>query len=117
VHALAKGMLVPLPRDPYAAHYYLELDILAFIEKQWGRDFAEYMERNYEPADGILFRLAENHSIVLLNGGGFDGPPWSVRVSMANLPTADYGMIGAWLAEEVLRYKARSDASRPSQPG
>jgi aspartate 4-decarboxylase len=47
---------------------------------------------------------------VLLNGGGFDGPPWSVRVSLANLPMADYEQIGSWLAQEVLRYKAEFDA-------
>lgn len=111
MHSLAKGMLVPLPRDPNAAHYYVELDILAFLEKQWGKGFADYMRDNYEPTD-ILFRLAENHSIVLLNGGGFDGPPWSVRVSMANLPMADYGKIGSWLAEEVRDYKAEFDAQR-----
>jgi aspartate 4-decarboxylase len=109
IHALAKGMLVPIPRDPNAAHYYIELDILAFIEKQWGKDFADYMQANHEPVD-ILFRLAENHSIVLLNGGGFDGPPWSVRVSLANLPMAAYEKIGAWLADAVLEYKAEFDA-------
>jgi len=109
VHALAKGMLVPIPRDDNAAHYYMELDILAFIEKQWGKEFAEYMEANHEPVD-ILFRLAENQSIVLLNGGGFDGPPWSVRVSLANLPMAAYEQIGSWLAQEVLQYKAEFDA-------
>ncbi|WP_353685238.1 hypothetical protein [Mesorhizobium sp.] len=26
-----------------------------------------------------------NHSIVLLNGGGFEAPNWSVRVSIVNL--------------------------------
>jgi len=109
MHSLAKGMLVPLPRDPNAAHYYVELDILSFLEKQWGKGFADYMRDNYEPVD-LLFRLAENHSIVLLNGGGFDGPPWSVRVSMANLPMADYGKICSWLAEEVREYKAEFDA-------
>jgi aspartate 4-decarboxylase len=111
VHALAKGMLVPVPRDDNAAHYYMELDILAFIEKQWGKPFADYMRANHEPVD-ILFRLAENHSIVLLNGGGFDGPPWSVRVSMANLPMAAYEQIGSWLADAVLEYKAEFDAHR-----
>jgi aspartate 4-decarboxylase len=26
------------------------------------------------------------HGIVLLNGGGFEAPDWSLRVSLANLP-------------------------------
>jgi aspartate 4-decarboxylase len=31
---------------------------------------------------------------VLLNGSGFDGPPWSVRVSLVNLDTSAYEAIG-----------------------
>jgi aspartate 4-decarboxylase len=29
-----------------------------------------------------------------LNGSGFDGPSWSVRVSLANLDAEDYEAIG-----------------------
>ncbi|MET3985674.1 hypothetical protein [Streptomyces sp. PvR034] len=35
-------------------------------------------EKNYEPVDAP-FRLAEQTSVVLLDGGGFEEPPWSVR--------------------------------------
>jgi aspartate 4-decarboxylase len=66
---------------------------------------------NYEPVD-VLFRLAENNSIVLLNGGGFDGPEWSVRISMANLMMPAYEQIGSWLAEAVVDYKAEFDAAQ-----
>jgi aspartate 4-decarboxylase len=38
----------------------------------------------------VVFRLANETSLVLLNGGGFAGPKWSVRVSLANLNEADY---------------------------
>jgi aspartate 4-decarboxylase len=113
-HALTKGMLVPLPRDPYAANYYVELDLLSWMERQWGKDFATYMRKNFEPAD-VLFRLAENHSVVLLPGGGFDGPQWSVRVSLANLPMADYEKIGDWLGEAMQEYKAEFDEARDAQ--
>jgi aspartate 4-decarboxylase len=47
---------------------------------------------------------------VLLNGGGFDGPEWSVRISMANLMMPAYEQIGSWLAEAVVEYKAEFDA-------
>ena len=30
----------------------------------------------------------------LLNGGGFDGPEWSIRASLANLNEKDYVVIG-----------------------
>jgi aspartate 4-decarboxylase len=111
LHALTKGMLVPLPRDPNAAHYYVELDLLSWAERQYGQEFAEFMAKNYEPVD-VLFRLAQNHSIVLLNGGGFDGPEWSVRISMANLMMPAYEQIGAWLAEAVTDYLDEFNAAR-----
>ena len=40
------------------------------------------------------FRLAKDHGIVLLNGGGFEAPNWSLRVSFANLPGEVYDEIG-----------------------
>ena len=51
------------------------------------------MKANVHPLD-ILFRLAEEHGIVLLNGGGFAAPNWSTRVSLANLDDAAYANIG-----------------------
>jgi aspartate 4-decarboxylase len=38
--------------------------------------------------------LAELHGIVLLNGGGFEAPNWSMRVSLANLSDESYEDIG-----------------------
>ncbi|MDX6742256.1 bifunctional aspartate transaminase/aspartate 4-decarboxylase [Actinocorallia sp. A-T 12471] len=105
---LTAGLTVHPPKDPYAAHYYVELDVLVWAEKQHGKEFADWLVDSYEPVD-ILFRLAENHSVVLLPGGGFDGPQWSLRVSLANLPLDAYRHIGAWLAEAGLVYKAEFD--------
>ncbi len=62
---------------------------MLWAEKNHGKQFAQYLEKNYEPVD-ILFRLAELCSVVLLNGGGFDGPEWSIRVSLANLNNKAY---------------------------
>ena len=45
----------------------------------------------------ILFRLAKQASIVLLNGGGFEAPKWSLRISLANLPEEAYAKIGEYL--------------------
>ena len=42
----------------------------------------------------MLFALAERYSTVLLNGSGFAGPDWSVRVSLANLDEDAYEKIG-----------------------
>ncbi|GLZ79146.1 aspartate 4-decarboxylase [Actinorhabdospora filicis] len=108
MNALTKGMGVNLPHDPHSAHYYTELDLLSWAERNWGAEFAAWMQETYEPVDPI-FRLAEKGSIVLLNGGGFDGPDWSVRVSMANLPMDAYEKIGSWLWEIGQEYKAEFD--------
>ena len=52
------------------------------------------LKENVHPLD-LIYRLAEDHSIVLLNGGGFDAPNWSVRVSFANLQN-DLGRVAPW---------------------
>ncbi|WP_219510634.1 bifunctional aspartate transaminase/aspartate 4-decarboxylase [Nonomuraea ceibae] len=108
--ALTEGMGVPIPDDPLAAHYYVELDILSFVRRTYGNEFADWLQLTYEPVDPV-FRLAEKGSVVLLNGGGFDGPQWSVRVSLANLDHDAYLKIGGWLKEIVDGYKAEFDAS------
>lgn len=90
---LLEGAHMKISEDPKRASYYIELDLLAEAERTLGKEFADYLEQNYEPVDP-LFRLAEQTSVVLLNGGGFDGPEWSVRVSLANLDDLDYLKIG-----------------------
>lgn len=90
---LLEGAHMKISEDPKRAAYYIELDLLAEAERTLGKEFADYLEQNYEPVDP-LFRLAEQTSVVLLNGGGFDGPEWSVRVSLANLDDLDYLKIG-----------------------
>ena len=94
--ALWAGMNLPLPEDPMRADYYATLDIMVWAEKTHGPEFVEYLKKNYHPFD-VLFALAEKFSIVLLNGSGFAGPDWSVRVSLANLPDEAYSKIGGQL--------------------
>lgn len=99
---------IDLPQmiDPLNAGYYSEIDIKIWAEKNHGKPFFTWLQSNFEPTD-ILFRLAEKTSIVLLNGGGFAGPDWSVRVSLANLPDESYPEIGRSL-EEILDEYAQS---------
>ena len=98
--ALWNGMNLPLPADPMRADYYATLDIMVWAEKTHGPRFVEFLKKNYHPFD-VLFALAEKFSIVLLNGSGFAGPDWSVRVSLANLPDEAYSKIGEQLATVV----------------
>ncbi|MGW8332027.1 bifunctional aspartate transaminase/aspartate 4-decarboxylase [Streptomyces sp. NPDC055897] len=108
---LLEGAQMKIADDPKRAGYYIELDLLAEAERVHGKDFAAFLEKNYEPVDP-LFRLAEQTSVVLLNGGGFEGPEWSVRVSLANLDDLDYLKIGHHLRAIFNDYAEEWRASR-----
>ncbi len=98
-----EGMNMPIYPDPNRAAYYCEFDIHEWGMKNYGKEFTDFLEKNFEPVD-IVFRLAEKSAIVLLNGGGFAGPEWSVRVSLANLEDGDYSIIGKELSETMNEY-------------
>ncbi len=92
--------LVP---DPLRAGYYSEIDMLVWAKKFYGEEFVDFLKKNYNPLD-VVFRLATETSLVVLNGGGFDGPEWSVRVSLANLNEADYVRIGKSIRQILTEY-------------
>ena len=93
---LFEGLDLPIKENPYDASYYTEFDLLQWALKNYGAEFANYLESNYKPVD-VLYKLAEESSIVLLSGGGFQGPEWSVRISLANLDDDAYSEIGTVL--------------------
>ena len=111
---LFKGLGVPPPEDdPLRAWYYVELDFIVWATREYGREFVDYMVKNYEPVD-LLFRVAEKSSVVLLDGGGFGGPPWSIRVSLANLDEDDYAKIGGYIRQASEEYaKAWKAGTKP----
>jgi len=93
---------IPHPQNQYDAHYYTTIDIPTLAKDRYEKGFADYLVKSYEPIDFVV-RLAEEKSIVLMDGGGFDAPNMSVRVSLANLPDEAYKKIGegiSWLLED-----------------
>lgn len=108
---LMKGIGFALQSNPYRTGYYATLDLLIWARRMYGEEFADYLVTNYEPVD-ILFRLAERFSTVLLNGGGFDAPDWSIRISLANLPDETYPLIGEYLAALGKEYVKEWEASK-----
>ncbi|QRY50194.1 aspartate 4-decarboxylase [Mycolicibacterium septicum] len=109
--ALQRGMQIDIEPDPNRVAYYVELDFLVWAaERTSDPKFVEFVRANYEPTD-ILFRLAEQTGVVLLNGGGFEGPEWSVRVSLANLRDKQYEEIGAAMITVCEEYLAEYGAS------
>jgi aspartate 4-decarboxylase len=61
----------------------------------------------------VVFRLATETSLVVLNGGGFDGPEWSIRVSLANLNEKDYETIGKNIRSILESYAEKWKNSLP----
>lgn len=81
------------------AFYYVEINIQDLAASAYNNDFFTWMKEEYEPLD-FLVRLAEESSIVVMPGGGFDAPQWSLRVSLANLPQSAY----APFQPQLIRY-------------
>lgn len=106
LHTLWENTGFTLLDDPLRAGYYSEIDMLVWARKFYGEEFVEYLKANYEPLD-VVFRLAQETSLVLLNGGGFDAPEWSIRASLANLKKDDYIRIGKGIACILHTYAAR----------
>ena len=106
LHTLWENTGFTLLDDPLRAGYYSEIDMLVWARKFYNDDFVEYLKKNYEPVD-VVFRLAQETSLVLLNGGGFDAPEWSIRCSLANLKRDDYVRIGKGIAGILHSYAAK----------
>jgi aspartate 4-decarboxylase len=100
---LYQALGMPYPEHQYDAHYYTTIDIPTLARDRYGREFAEHLVGNYEPID-FVWRLAEEKSMVLMDGGGFDAPNMSVRVSLANLPDEAYAAIGKGISELLADY-------------
>lgn len=62
----------------------------------------------------MIFLYFEVHGIVLLNGGGFDAPDWSLRISLANLDDDVYEEIGRGVRSIARSYRHAFEASKQS---
>ena len=93
-----KNLLLPLEypieESPLDTNYYIIIDIKKVANRlMGGTDFGTYIEEHRDPLE-FLLKLAKKYGIVLLPAVGFAGPFWGVRVSLANLETEDYEIIG-----------------------
>jgi aspartate 4-decarboxylase len=118
VHRRAKAMIEGLgievsPNPLYNAYYGL-IDFEFFARKNIGQDAVDYLKKNVHPLD-LAFRLAEDHGIVLLNGGGFEAPDWSLRVSLAYLPDEAYEEIGRGVRSIARGYRDAYEASKGAE--
>ncbi|MGL5823130.1 MAG: aspartate 4-decarboxylase [Sarcina sp.] len=93
---LYEGLGMELKDNSLSANYYSEFNLLDWADENYGEEFATYLEEYYKPVQ-VLYKLAKESSIVLLGGSGFQGPEWSVRISLANLNDDAYKEIGSAL--------------------
>ena len=100
--SLGRGLGIDIPDDPLRVAYYVDLDLAVWGRAAFGDDFAAYVAAHHDPLD-VVIGLAKRSGTVLLNGSGFDGPPWSVRVSLANLDADAYEAIGRDLKDIMSR--------------
>ena len=112
--ATIEGLGIQLSPNPLYDAYYGLIDFEFFARKNIGEDAVEYLKKNVHPLD-LAFRLAEDHGIVLLNGGGFDAPDWSLRVSLANLDDEVYEEIGRGVRSIARGYRHAFEASKHTE--
>jgi aspartate 4-decarboxylase len=110
IHTLIDSMGLQLGPNPNYDAYYGLIDFEFWARKNVGDEAVEYLKENIHPLD-LAFRLAEAYGIVLLNGGGFEAPNWSLRVSLANLPDEAYEQIGRGVRLIARGYRDMYEAS------
>ena len=109
--AMIEGMGLELARTRTSTPITALIDFEFWARKNIGDEAVEYLKKNVHPLD-LAFRLAEAHGIVLLNGGGFEAPNWSMRVSLANLPDEAYEDIGRGVRTIARGYRDMYEASK-----
>lgn len=114
--AMIDGLELKLDPNANFDHYYALIDFEFWAGKNIGPEAVEYLKRNVHPLD-LAFRLAEAHGIVLLNGGGFEAPQWSMRVSLANLPDEAYEDIARGVRSIARGYRGAYEAAKAAQKG
>jgi aspartate 4-decarboxylase len=111
VEATLEGLGIEIPPNELFDYYYGLIDLEFWARKYVGEDVVTWMKENVHPLD-FVFRLAEDHGIVLLNGSGFEAPNWSVRISFANLNDHVYDDIGRAVRAVARGYRQAYEASR-----
>ena len=111
IRALLEGLGLQLPENPLYDAYYGLIDFEFWAKKNMGDAAAAYLKEIVHPLD-LAFRLAEDRGIVLLNGGGFEAPDWSLRVSLANLPDEVYEEIGRGVRAIARGYRDAFEATQ-----
>jgi aspartate 4-decarboxylase len=85
------GMTMPL--EELNTAYYCEIDFEWWLKKRYGNHFARFIQENWTMTE-LVAKLAEEERLMLLKAEAFGSSKWTVRVSLANLPTEEYEEVG-----------------------
>ena len=114
--ATLEGLGIEVAPNELYDYYYGLIDFEFWARKHVGEEVVQWMKENIHPLD-IVFRLAEDHGIVVLNGGGFEAPDWSVHVSFANLNDHVYDDIGRAVRAVARSYRQAYEAATGKKAG
>ncbi|MEM8681361.1 MAG: bifunctional aspartate transaminase/aspartate 4-decarboxylase, partial [Planctomycetota bacterium] len=110
IASLYEAIGMETPSDALNTNYYTTIDVPQLARKRFGQEFTDWLVASHEPID-FVWRLANEKSVVLMDGGGFDAPNMSVRVSLANLDNEAYPEIGKAISDLLAEYHARWQVS------
>ena len=100
---LFEALELPINENKNNAAYYTQFDIEEWAKLNYGEGLFKFISKNASPVD-VLYKLANDYSVVLLSGNGFYGPEWSIRISLANLYDEAYTKIGKAIREILNGY-------------
>lgn len=101
--ALFSALQMDEPKGDNLTRYYALINLEELAAKMYGKQFAARLTKGH--ALEYLFRLAEKYHTVCLPGDGFAGPPWSLRVALANISEKDCTDIGKNILAVMAGYK------------
>lgn len=86
-----------------ASYYYTLVDFLKLAEDKYDNNFSKWVSNNYNTLDPVI-RLAEEKAVIAMPGGGFDGPEWTIRFSLANSYSEDFEKISILINDILDEY-------------
>ena len=87
---------LPLPDHHFDSAYYCDLDLKLWLTTRFGADFAQQVTQRWTPTELVVL-MAQREQIRLLKAFAVGSSAWEVRISLANLATSDYQIVGGRL--------------------
>lgn len=107
------------PENELHSNYYIIINLVKAVNNLLGgAEFGNYLTDHRDPLE-FLIRLAKDYATVLLPAVGFAGPFWGIRVSLANLDTESYELIGqnirSLIDEYYIEFKAWEEKQKKTE--